>query len=86
MLAKTGQLVRIPFARHDGTDDAQACHARDVADHFGQLEVHQLQGFLHVLNVRRTIPNQVVAMSRQRTHGTDLFGRSKGGAQQPIGM
>ena len=36
------------LAGHDGTDDLHAGHARDVAEHLGQLHVHLLQRLLHV--------------------------------------
>src|SRR6266581_832106 len=39
------------FAFQDGLDNRHAGHPGDVAHHFGELEVHLLQGFLHMLDM-----------------------------------
>lgn len=35
-------------------------HPGDIANHVGQLHVHQMQGFLHMLNMRRSVTDQVI--------------------------
>ena len=80
-VAKTSQRSWVPLTGNDNPDDAHTSHSGDVTDDLGQFDVHWLEGFLHVLDMSRTIPNQIVAMSRQGTQGANLFRRAKGGSQ-----
>jgi len=83
-VAMAGQLVRVALAHHDVADDLHPRLARDVADHIRQLDVHLLQGLLHVLDLSCARLDHAVAMSYQRAHCANVFGRTEGGAQQPI--
>ena len=58
-VAQRRQGVRVAFAVEDGAQDLQSRHARDVAQHIRQLEVHQLQSLLHPLDVLAAQPHQV---------------------------
>ena len=62
-VAQLGQLLRVAFASQDGADDLQAGHAGDVAEHLGQLQVHQLQRLLHALDVLAGQAHQVGALA-----------------------
>ena len=55
IIAKLGQLQRIPLATQDGPDDGHAGDSTDIADYFGQFDIHLLQRFLHVLDVLAAI-------------------------------
>src|SRR5680860_1344990 len=50
---EVGQHARVPLAREYGLDDEQAGLPVDVADHRVQLDVHQLKGLLHAVDVGR---------------------------------
>jgi hypothetical protein len=50
-IAQRSQLAGIAFACQDGRDDAPAGQTRNVGQHLGQLDVHLLEGLLHVLDV-----------------------------------
>ena len=47
--------VAVSFPGNDRKDDLQACHATDDAEDMMQLEVHQRQRLLHVLQVGRRV-------------------------------
>lgn len=51
VIAQAGELVRVPLAVEDGAEDAHASDAADIADDVVKLEVHLVEGLLHVLNV-----------------------------------
>ncbi len=44
--------LRVTFAGDDGANDLQASHAGHIADYVVQLQVHEREGLLHVLDVR----------------------------------
>jgi len=52
-----------------------------VADDVGQLEIHLLQGLLHVLDFAAAALNQVAPMTHQGPQSEDLFWRAEGGTQ-----
>jgi len=53
------------FAPEDCVDDGQASQSSDVGYNFGELEIHLLQGFLHVLDVPRPITDQHFPLMHQ---------------------
>jgi hypothetical protein len=50
--AQASQHMRVALPSHNGSDDAQTGETGDITDHLGQLDVHQLESFLHVLDLR----------------------------------
>jgi hypothetical protein len=64
-IAKPCEVDRIPLAGHDRPNDCQACRARDIGQHLGQLDIHLLQGFLHVLHMRGAIVEQRGVMTQK---------------------
>jgi hypothetical protein len=58
-----GQHRRIALAGKDSVDDSQAGQTGDVTNHMVQLQIHLVERFLHVLNVRRCHLDKVVAVS-----------------------
>ena len=59
-----GQDGRISFTRNHGADDAHAGFARHVGHHVMELNVHLHQRLLHVLDVRRTVVQQALALTQ----------------------
>jgi hypothetical protein len=50
------------------------------------LDVHELEGLLHVEDVRRTMLDELRAMSEERAEDAHLIVRSEGAGQQAKGM
>jgi hypothetical protein len=63
-IAKPGEVAGITLTSHNRPDDGQASHARDIGQHLGQLDIHLLQGFLHMLHMRGAIVEQRGAMAQ----------------------
>ena len=59
-----GQLLRRPRPPQDRPEDGPPGDARDVAEDFRQLQVHLLQGLLHVLHVPAGRADQVGPLSQ----------------------
>ena len=68
-----GQFKPITFPGHNGPNDQHPGLPRDVTDDVGQLHIHQLQRFLHMLDVSAAIADQIIAMTNQGPQSTDLF-------------
>ena len=51
-----------------------------------QLDVHLLQGLLHMLDLTLTASDQSVPVANQRAQSPDLLRRTKGGVEQAVGM
>lgn len=54
-VAHCRQQIRIALARHNGPNNAHPSHAGNVADHMVQLQIHEGQRFLHVLDMGRSV-------------------------------
>ena len=63
-IAMGGQDDRISFTRNHGADDPHPGLARYVGHYVMELNVHLHQRFLHVLDVRRTVVQQVLALAQ----------------------
>ena len=72
LVAQGGQHGRVSLAGHDGADDAQAGRAGDVGDDVVQLQVHLRQRLLHVLDVRRGVVQQALALAQVGAQRGDL--------------
>ena len=86
LIAQSGQLDGIALALQDGTDDQHAGHPRDVADDLRQLDIHLLQGLLHVLDMTGGVAHlhlPLPPVGTQRQHG---IRRPKRGTQEAVGM
>ena len=46
-VTECGEGDRVAFPGQDGLDNRHARDTSDIADHFGELHVHLLKGFLH---------------------------------------
>lgn len=84
LVAQLGQDMRITLATQNGPDDRHPRHAADVADDFGQLDVHLLQRLLHVLDVLASITDQHLTLTQVAAQDHNLLGGSERGAEQPI--
>ncbi len=80
------QLLRVSFSTQDIPDDSHPCNPGNVADHVSQLHIHQMQGFLHMLDMRRTVADQVIPMTGVGSQGTHFFFGPKRASQQAIGV
>ena len=79
-----GQDGRISFTRNHGADDTHPGLARDVGHHVMELNVHLHQRLLHVLDVRRPVVQQALALAQIGAQCGQLALGSEAGAQQPI--
>ena len=75
-----GQHVRIALAVHDRADDAHPGHAGDVRDDVMELQVHLRQRLLHVLDVRRRVIQQPLALTQIGPQRRDLALRPEAGS------
>ena len=62
-------------ARHDGADDGTTGLSRYIAQCLRQLHVHLQQCFLHMLNMRRSMIQQLIAVPQQRVKTLARGGR-----------
>lgn len=76
------QDQRVTFTGHNRPDDQLAGHAHNVAEDALELEVHLLQGFLHVQNMRRTMLDQFATIAHQRAQDRNLVIGAKRRVQQ----
>ena len=83
-MAQLGQLGRIALTGHDRSDDGQAGHPADVAQHLSELDIHLLQGFLHMLNMGGPVFNEHGPLTQVAAQHHDLGFWPEGGTQQPI--
>ena len=77
---------RVFFSADNCSDDLQAGLASDVAKHIGQLNVHQLQSLLNVLDVGCPIAQKVLALTDIGPQGSYLGTGTKGALQETIGV
>ena len=85
-IAESGQAGQITLAAEDGLDDGQAGLAGDVADDLGELEVHQLKGLLHVLDVVADEGHEHLPLPQVAAEDDDLVLGAKRGGEQPAGV
>ena len=76
--------VALPI--QNGADDQHARDPSDVAEDIGQLNVHQVQRLLHMLNMGDTPLKQILTMTHQGAHSPNLFTGLKGTAQEAIAV
>ena len=62
----------VTFTCHNRTHNRLASHAGDVAEDTFELNVHLLQGLLHMQNMGRTMANQFGSVAYQRTQCHNL--------------
>ena len=67
-------------------EDGQAGDAGEVAEDVVELEVHLIQGLLHVLGVGGRLLHQALAVPEEGPDGTDRLGRAEGGAEEADGV
>ncbi len=75
MLAQTR---RIALAGQNAVNDRHAGAASDVADHLGELDVHQLQRLLHVLDGSSCVGHPAVPLPDIAAQRDDLRLRNEG--------
>lgn len=76
----------IALPGQDRFHDGQTGGSGQIADDVVNLQVHLVQGLLHVLEMKSGHLNEVVTMAPQRTHSADLIVRTEGAAQESDGM
>ncbi len=85
-VAVLGKDLGVANAAHDCSDDLHARDAGDVGDHVVQLDVHLHERLLHVLDVRRSVVDQALAMTQEGSKPDELFARAEAAAQQTVLM
>ena len=86
LMAQFSQFDGVTFALQDGFDDRHTGQPRDVADDFGQFDIHLLHGLLHVLGVAGGVANlhlPLPPVGTQRQHG---IRRPKRRTQETVGV
>ena len=81
-IAHGRQHLWVSLTVDDGTDDLQASHPSDVADHMVQLQVHEGQCLLHVLDVGGAILEMALAQAQISPQGGDVASGAEARAQQ----
>lgn len=76
----------IPLALDDGTQNGHTGTAGDVADDIVQLDVHLVQGFLHMLDVRGTVADKHIALAGNSAEASDLFCWTEGSGEQAVAV
>src|SRR5262245_2767122 len=71
MVAQFGELAGIALTRQNRVNNAQAAHPGNVADDVVKVQVHLLQGLLHVLNFGLSRPDQIEPMALQASQPAD---------------
>jgi hypothetical protein len=83
-IAMLGQGLGISNPVDDIAHDLHPGQTRDVRDHVVELDVHEHERLLHVLDVRGGVLDDALSMTKQRTQSSDALTRSKTGAQQTV--
>ena len=81
-VGQIGQACRVPLTVQDGVGNGQAGYSGQVGDSVMQMDVHLIERLLHVQHAPRSGLDQVVAMTQQGAHRTDLVSGSERGPQQ----
>ena len=74
------------LACKDVSDNLHASHPGDIREYVGQGQVHLGERLLHVLNMRRAVLHQHLAMVYQTAQSHNLLRWSEGRTQQAISM
>src|SRR5215831_14502259 len=82
LVPELGQLLRRPCATQDRPEDGPPGDAGDVAEDFGQLQVHLLQGLLQVLHVPAGLAVQVGPLPQVGPQPAGLLVGPEGRRQQ----
>src|SRR5512134_3440507 len=85
-IAHLRQYVWIALSANDGADDPHARGAGDVGDNVVQLEVHEGQRLLHVLDVRSRVVQMPLSEPQIGPQRGDVTTQSEARAQQSAGV
>ena len=86
VVAMFSQFFGVVVTGDNAADDLHAGDTGDIGDDVGELEVHLLEGFLHVLNLAGAALNQVGPVADEGAQGADVFGGTEGGAEEAVGV
>ncbi|MNI35860.1 hypothetical protein D3C73_898970 [compost metagenome] len=78
------QRLGITFAIDDRPQDSHPCHARNITDDAGQLDVHLAERFLKAVQGLSLIAHFSGSLSNQGTNRTYGISRTKSTAQQTV--
>ncbi len=85
-VAVLGEFEGVVLAGDDVTEDSHTGLAGDVGDDVGEFEVHQLEGFLHMLDFAAGASDEVVAVAGEVAEGADFVGWAEGGLEEAVGV
>ena len=85
-VAQLGQGERIAFPSDDGFEDGHPRDARQVTHDLGEFEIHLLQGFMHMLNMVRSVGEEHLAVTQIAAEHTDLISGAESCREQTIGV
>ncbi len=85
-ISQLDQFFGIPLPSQNRIEDSQSGFPVQIADHVVQVDVHLVQGSLHVLNLLTTPRHQVGAMAQITSQTANILGRVKGSVEQPIAV
>src|SRR5437667_12696544 len=85
-IAVTGKSVQVPFASHKRSQDPHSCHAGDIGQDIVELEIHQVQCLLHMLDMDCTSHDEPVAVAHQTSQSHNISRPTEGGPKEHIDM
>jgi hypothetical protein len=80
------QYARVALSAHDGADDLHAGRSGDVSDDVMQLQVHEGQGLLHVLDVRCRVVHMPLTKPQIGAKCGNAAAWPEARTQQPTGV
>jgi hypothetical protein len=86
LVAVAGQGPRVAGAPDDGLEDEHPGHPGDVGHHLGQLDVHLLQGLLHVLDGPPGVGDDQLPLPQVSAKHAGRVVRPERGGQQAVAV
>src|SRR5262249_4534221 len=86
LISQRSQPLWIPLSTENRTNDSHASDPGDVRDHLRELDVHLLEGLLHVADMVRGVPHQHGTLAKITAQHADLIVGPERPGQKPKGM
>jgi hypothetical protein len=76
-IAIRGSGMRMAFPSHNRAENTPTCHAGHSTHHVVEVEMHLVQGFVHMLDVLDRHLKQILPMAQQTAEPADVLRRAK---------
>jgi hypothetical protein len=77
IVAILGEGMRMAFPSHNRTENTHTCHAGNITHHVVEVEMHLVQGFLHMLDVLDRHLEQILSMAQKTAEPADVLRGAK---------